>query len=105
MARRETPGNPIHTYTQKGNIMNPFELRFNVFNVAKDILVKQHEAQLAVWNALDEASKKATELTPKYPTVEEIVEKATEINKFISETSINEVTKLGKRLTSTAVIW
>ena len=85
--------------------MSPFELRFNIFNVAKDILVKQHEAQLAIWEALDKASKKTTDLAPKYPTVEEIVEKAIEINKFISESSINEFTKLGKRLTSTAVIF
>ena len=85
--------------------MNPFELRFSIFNAAKDLLVKQHEANLAVWNAMDEASKKAAELAPAYPTVEQIVEKATEINKFISETSVNEITKLGKRLTSTAVIW
>lgn len=85
--------------------MNPFELRFSIFNSAKDLLIKQHEANLAVWNALDEASKKTADLAPKYPTIEEIVEKATEINKFISETSVNEITKLGKRLTSTAVIW
>ena len=85
--------------------MNPFELRFNIFNAARDILVKQHEANLAVWNAMDEASKKAVDLAPKYPTVEEIVDKATEINKFISETSVTEFTKLGKRLTSAAVIF
>ena len=85
--------------------MNPFELRFNIFNVAKDILVKQHEAQLAVWNALDDASKKVSDLAPKYPTVEEIVDKAIEINKFISESSVNEFTKVAKRLTSTAVIF
>jgi hypothetical protein len=85
--------------------MNPFELRFNIFNTARDILVKQHEANMAVWNTLDEATKQAQNLVPKYPTIEEIVEKATEINKFISETSVNEFTKLGKRLTSTAVIF
>lgn len=85
--------------------MNPFELRFNIFNSAKDILIKQHEAQLAVWNALDDASKKVSDLAPKYPTVEEIVDKAIEINKFISESSVNEFTKVAKRLTSTAVIF
>ena len=85
--------------------MNPFELRFSIFNSAKDLLVKQHEANMAVWNAMDEASKKAVDLAPKYPTVEEIVDKATEINKFISKTSVTEFTKLGKRLTSTAVIF
>ena len=60
--------------------MNPFELRFSIFNSAKDLLVKQHEANMAVWNAMDEATKKAAELAPAYPTVEQIVEKATEIN-------------------------
>lgn len=86
-------------------MVSPFELRFNIFNSAKDLLIKQHEAQLAVWEALDKTSKKAQDLAPKYPTVEEIVDKAIEINKFISETGVNEITKLGKRLTSTAVIW
>ena len=85
--------------------MNPFELRFSIFNSAKDLLIRQHEAQLAVWEALDKTAKKAQDLAPKYPTVDEIVEKAIEINKFISESSVNEFTKLGKRLTSTAVIW
>jgi hypothetical protein len=85
--------------------MNPFELRFSIFNAAKDLLVKQHEAQLAVWKAMDEASKKVSDLAPKYPTVDEIVEKAIEINKFISESSINEFSKAAKRLTTTAVIF
>lgn len=85
--------------------MNPFELRFSIFNAAKDILVKQHEANLAAWEAMNKASKKAEEIAPKFPTVEEIVEKAIEINKFISETSQHEFAKMGKRLTSTAVIW
>jgi hypothetical protein len=85
--------------------MNAFELRFSIFNSAKDLLIKQHEANLAIWNAMDEASKKAAELAPEYPTVEQIVEKATEINKFISESSVNEFTKLGKRLTATTVLF
>ena len=86
-------------------MVSPFELRFNVFNSAKDLLIKQHEAQLAIWEAMDKTSKKAADLAPKYPTVDEIIDKAIEINKFISESSVNEITKLGKRLTSTAVIW
>lgn len=85
--------------------MNPFELRFSIFNSAKDLLIKQHEAQLAVWEAMDKTSKKAADLAPKYPTVEEIVDKAIEINKFISESSVNEFAKLGKRLTTTAVLF
>lgn len=85
--------------------MNAFELRFNIFNVAKEILETQYKANLTAWEALDKTSKKAQELAPKFPTVEEIVNQAIEINKFISESSVNEFTKLGKRLTSTAVIF
>jgi hypothetical protein len=85
--------------------MNPFELRFSVFNTAKDILIKQHEANLAAWEALDKANKKAQEVAPTFPTIEEIVDKAIEINKFISESSVNEFTKLGKRLTATTVLF
>lgn len=85
--------------------MNPFELRFSIFNSAKDLLIKQHEANMMVWNALDEATKKAQDLAPKYPTIEEIVEKAVEINKFISESSVNEFSKVAKRITSTAVLF
>lgn len=85
--------------------MNPFELRFSIFNTAKDILVKQHEANLAAWELLNKSAKKTEELAPKFPTVEEIVEKAIEINKFISESSVNEFGKLAKRLTGTTVIF
>ena len=85
--------------------MNPFELRFSIFNSAKDLLVKQHEANMAAWDALDTASKQAQDLAPKFPSIEEIVDKAIEINKFISESSVTEFTKLGKRLTTTAVLF
>jgi len=85
--------------------MNPFELRFSIFNTAKDILIKQHEANLAAWELLNKGAKKAEELAPKFPTVEEIVDKAIEINKFISESSVNEFTKVAKRLTGTTVIF
>lgn len=85
--------------------MNPFELRFSIFNTAKDILIKQHEASLAAWELLNKNAKKAEELAPKFPTIEEIVEKATEINKFISESQVNEFGKIAKRLTGTTVIF
>ena len=85
--------------------MNPFELRFSIFNTAKDFLVKQHEANMAAWDALDKTSKKTQELAPKFPTIEEIVDKAVEINKFISESSVNEFGKIAKRLTGTTVIF
>jgi len=85
--------------------MNPFELRFSIFNVAKEILETQYKANLATWELMNKAAKKAEEVAPKFPTVEEIVEKATEINKFISEANINEINKISKRITSAAVIF
>jgi len=85
--------------------MNPFELRFSIFNTAKDLLETQYKSNLATWELMNKTSKEVEALAPKFPTVEEIVEKATEINKFISETSVHEFSKLGKRLTSTAVIF
>ena len=56
--------------------MNPFELRFSVFNTAKDLMVKQHEANMAAWEVLNKTSKEAVELAPKFPTMEEIIDKA-----------------------------
>jgi len=85
--------------------MNPFELRFSIFNTAKDLLVKQHEANLAAWDLLNKTSKEVSELAPKFPTMEEIIDKAVEINKFVSDTSHNEVVKVAKRLTGTTVIF
>jgi hypothetical protein len=85
--------------------MNAFELRFSIFNTAKDILIKQHEANMAAWELLNKGSKKIEEVSPTFPTIETIVEKAIEINKFISETQVNEFTKVAKRLTGTTVIF
>ncbi|MEI8329554.1 MAG: hypothetical protein WCG14_06120 [Chlamydiia bacterium] len=85
--------------------MNPFELRFSIFNTAKDLLVKQHEANLVTWELVNKGTKKAEELAPKFPTIEDIVEKAIEINKFISETQATEFGKIAKRLTGTTVIF
>jgi len=85
--------------------MNPFELRFSIFNTAKDLMVKQHEANLAAWEMLNKTSKEATDLAPKFPTTEEIIDKAIEINKFISETQVNEFGKIAKRITGTTVIF
>ena len=86
-------------------MVSPFELRFSIFNTAKDLLIKQHEANLAAWEMLNMSSKKAEEVSPKFPTIEEIVEKAIEINKFISETQVHEFGKIAKRLTGTTVIF
>jgi hypothetical protein len=91
-----------HTYTQEF-YMTPYELRFSVFNAAKDFLEQQYKANLAVWEALDTATKNAAELAPKFPTMEEIIEKSIEINKFVSDANERELTKVVKRVTGMTV--
>ena len=58
--------------------MNPFELRYAIFHSAKDILEAQYKANLAAWELLNKGAKEASDLAPKYPTVEEIIDKAIE---------------------------
>jgi hypothetical protein len=78
--------------------MNPFELRYSVFQSAKDFLEQQYKANLAAFDALDKAAKDAAELAPKFPTVEEVIEKAVEINKFVSDANERELTRVVKRV-------
>jgi hypothetical protein len=78
--------------------MNPFELRYSVFQTAKDFLEQQYKANLAAFDALDKATKEASDLAPKFPTVEEVIEKAVEINKFVSDANERELTKIVKRV-------
>ena len=85
--------------------MSPFELRFNIFNTAKEILEAQYQANLETWKTLDKTSKEITELMPKFPTIHEIIDKSLEINKFVSESNQNELVKVAKRLTGTTVIF
>ena len=85
--------------------MNPFELRFSIFNTAKDLLVKQHEASLAAWEVLNKTTKEAAELAPAFPTTEEIIDKAIEINTFISGSYTKELTNLAKKMTGVSVIF
>ena len=85
--------------------MNPFELRFSVFNTAKDLMIKQHEANLAAWEVLNKTSKEATELSPKFPTMEEIIDKAIEINTFVSGSTTKELTNLAKKMSGVSVIF
>jgi hypothetical protein len=80
------------------NKMNPFELRFSVFNTAKDFLEQQYKANLAAFDAMDKATKDAAELAPKFPTMEEVIEKAVEINKFVSDANERELIKTVKRI-------
>ena len=85
--------------------MNPFELRFSVFNSAKDLMVKQHEANMTTWEVLNKTSKEAVELTPKFPTMEEIIDKAIEINTFVSGQTTKELTGLVKKMSGVSVIF
>jgi len=85
--------------------MNPFELRFNIFNVAKEMLEKQYEANLAAWQLLDKTSKEVSELAPQYPTLPEVVEKAIEINRFVSSNTEKELANVVKRMSGVSVIF
>jgi hypothetical protein len=78
--------------------MNPFELRYSVFQTAKEFLEQQYKANLAAFDALDKATKDVSELAPKFPTVEEVIEKAVEINKFVSDANERELIKTVKRI-------
>jgi PII-like signaling protein len=86
-------------------MLSPFEMRFNIFNTAKDILETQYKAHLDAWKLMDKTSKEFADLAPKYPTIHEILDKATEINKFVSESTQNEIVKIAKRATGVGVIF
>ncbi len=58
--------------------MNPYEIRLECFNKAMQILVGRYEEQ---------QTQKYEEGYLKYPTVEEILKYAQEINEFISDRS------------------
>jgi len=66
--------------------MNPFELRYDLLKTSKEFLTEQYNAQLKAWEMADEAGKKMLETAPKFPTMEEIISNAIEMNKFISTT-------------------
>jgi len=78
--------------------MNPFELRFATFYQAKELLENQYKANVASWELMDATSKQLTGLAPKFPTMEEIIGAAAEINKFVSENTEKELGKTVKAL-------
>ena len=86
-------------------MVSPFELRFSIFNTAKDLMIKQHEASLAAWDVLNKTTKEAEDLAPKFPTMEEIIDKAIEINTFISGTTTKELANVAKKLSGVSVIF
>ena len=78
--------------------MNPFELRYAVFHSAKEILEAQYKANLATWELLNKTTKESEGLAPSFPTLEEIIDKAIQINKFVSDSSEKELAKAVKTL-------
>lgn len=62
--------------------MNPFELRYQVLNTAKELLEAQFSFNLHCW----EIAEKVVEDMPKPPTIDQVLETALKMNKFISET-------------------
>lgn len=83
--------------------MNPFELRYAIFHTAKDVLEAQYKANLAAWETLNKTTKDAADLAPKFPTMEEIIEKSIEMNKFVSDANERELIKVAKRVTGMTV--
>jgi rhamnose utilization protein RhaD (predicted bifunctional aldolase and dehydrogenase) len=83
--------------------MNPYELRFSILNTAKEFLEQQYKANLAAFEAMDKSAKEFAELAPKFPTVEEVIEKAVEINKFVSDANERELAKIVKRVNSIGI--
>ena len=61
--------------------MNPFELRYQLLESAKSMLEHEFHAQIQLW---DLSSKVGD--PPKYPTFNDILERAKEMNRFISDT-------------------
>jgi hypothetical protein len=86
-------------------MVSPFELRFSIFNSAKDLMIKQHEANMAAWEMLNKTTKEAAELAPKFPTTEEIIDKAIEINTFIGGQTTKELASVAKKLAGVSVIF
>ena len=68
-------------------------------------MVKQHEASLAAWEVLNKTTKEAADLAPQFPTTEEIIDKAIEINTFISGSYTKELTNLAKKMTGVGIVF
>ena len=60
--------------------MNPYELRYQLLESAKSMLEGQFHATMQLWNLMGKAGE-----PPKFPSYQEILERAAEMNKFISE--------------------
>jgi hypothetical protein len=60
--------------------MNAFELRYQLLESAKNQLEQRFHSQMQLWDLTGKAGE-----PPKFPTFEDIMERAKEMNKFISE--------------------
>lgn len=78
--------------------MNPFELRYDLLKTSKEFLTEQYNAQLKAWEMADEAGKKLLENAPKFPTMDEIINNAVEMNKFIGNAVESHLVEGVKRI-------
>jgi len=53
--------------------MNPYELRFQMLNTARDMLEQEYHAKAAAGES------------PTWPTLEQVLERAKALNAFVSE--------------------
>jgi hypothetical protein len=67
------------THTQEF-YMNAFELRYQLLESAKSMLEGQFHATMHLWDLTNKAGE-----PPKFPSFQDILERAAEMNKFISE--------------------
>ena len=70
---------------------NPYELRFDMFNVAKDMLVdsfhcEKDDLMQKYHSQIDQGQPVEYPTLPKYPSFEAIKELAIEINEYVSKT-------------------
>jgi hypothetical protein len=63
--------------------MNPFELRYQLLETARSMLENQYHAQVQAWEMLEKVTDGAP--YPKFPSFEDILNRAMEMNKFISD--------------------
>jgi hypothetical protein len=64
--------------------MNPFELRYQLLETARSMLENEYHAQVHAWEMLEKVTDGVG--YPKFPTFEDILKRAKEMNTFISET-------------------
>ena len=72
---------------------NPFEIRFDVLSMAKDLCDRQYDmAQQQFWTMIDNAKEQSQDLTqtmekytPKMYTPSEIMNQAEELYKFVTK--------------------